>query len=196
MAKMTAPLLGFSASGKLADTLVYMTWKGLKTVRQYVIPANPNTEKQQTQRGFMTSANTAWHSVAWNAADLTAWNLRASLQAVVMSGFNVFVKLVLAALKVANTFGVLWKYIEGALTSTTAVLYVWDLVDNTTKCYYSTNKRTIEQNELAGTREEIGRWTFNLADLSPSTVYYVKFKNTAGVDVGETGIYTFETAAA
>src|SRR3989304_1243517 len=56
MAKLKAPLLSFGASGKLADTLVYFPWKGLAVVRSYVIPANPNSAGQQTQRGIPTGA--------------------------------------------------------------------------------------------------------------------------------------------
>ncbi|GAH49175.1 unnamed protein product, partial [marine sediment metagenome] len=34
MAKVRAPLMSFDARGKLANSLVYLGWKGLKTVRQ------------------------------------------------------------------------------------------------------------------------------------------------------------------
>jgi len=52
MAKVKAPLMSFDARGQIAKSLVYLGWKGLKTVRQYVIPANPKSSDQQTQRGF------------------------------------------------------------------------------------------------------------------------------------------------
>lgn len=50
MAKTTAPLLSFGASGKIADTLVYGSWRGRDYSRRYVIPANPNTAEQQLTR--------------------------------------------------------------------------------------------------------------------------------------------------
>jgi len=50
MAKVKMPLMSASASGKIANSLVYFTWKGLDVVRSYVVPSNPNTTSQQTQR--------------------------------------------------------------------------------------------------------------------------------------------------
>src|SRR3990172_1942130 len=74
MAKLKAPLLSFGASGKLADTLVYFPWKGLAVVRSYVIPANPNSAGQQTQRGILTESVASWHALGLDDDDLTASN--------------------------------------------------------------------------------------------------------------------------
>src|SRR3990172_6877572 len=74
MAKLKAPLLSFGASGKLADTLVYFPWKGLAVVRSYVIPANPNSAGQQTQRGILTESVASWHALGLDDDDVTAWN--------------------------------------------------------------------------------------------------------------------------
>ncbi len=46
MAKVTGPLMSFTASGKLADSIVYFNWKGIASVRQFIIPANPQSEGQ------------------------------------------------------------------------------------------------------------------------------------------------------
>jgi len=53
MAKVTGPIHSDSASGKLADAMVFATWKGVKYVRQYVIPANPQSSDQGDQRIIM-----------------------------------------------------------------------------------------------------------------------------------------------
>lgn len=50
MAKVTGPLMSFSASGKLADALVFFTHKGRNVVRQYLKPANPQTSAQGDTR--------------------------------------------------------------------------------------------------------------------------------------------------
>ncbi len=50
MAKVTGPLQSFSASGKLADSIVFAAWKGIAYVRQYVIPSNPQSSGQGDQR--------------------------------------------------------------------------------------------------------------------------------------------------
>lgn len=46
MAKVTGPLMSMTASGKLADTIVFFSWKGIATVRQWLVPANPQSADQ------------------------------------------------------------------------------------------------------------------------------------------------------
>lgn len=53
MAKVTGPLMSISASGKIADTLVFGSWKGRNVVRQYIVPANPQSDAQGHVRAAM-----------------------------------------------------------------------------------------------------------------------------------------------
>lgn len=92
MAKVKAPLFSFGARGKLGDALVYFPWKGIHAVRTYVVPANPNSAGQQTQRGYMGAAVTDWHNIGLIPLDVTAWNRHASTRPTPMSGFNSFCK--------------------------------------------------------------------------------------------------------
>lgn len=50
MAKVTGPLMSMDASGKLGDAIVFAKWKGQNYVRQFVIPANPQSASQGDQR--------------------------------------------------------------------------------------------------------------------------------------------------
>ena len=50
MAKVTGPLMSMSASGKLAKAIVFFGWKGVNVVRQWLIPANPQSEGQGDRR--------------------------------------------------------------------------------------------------------------------------------------------------
>jgi hypothetical protein len=50
MAKVTGPLMSMSASGKLADSIVFSIWKGTAYVRQWLKPANPQSTAQGDQR--------------------------------------------------------------------------------------------------------------------------------------------------
>jgi len=50
MAKVTAPLFSFTASGKIGDAMVFFGWKGLACVRQFIIPSNPQSAGQGFQR--------------------------------------------------------------------------------------------------------------------------------------------------
>jgi len=131
MAKVKAPLLSFSASGQIAETLVYFTWKGLNAVRQYVIPSNPNTALQQTQRGYMTAAVAKVHAAIVRAthpldqADISAYALLASLRATPRTWFNEAVKLWLDC-KVLADIPVI--YSDGETTSdaaAAATMQIW-----------------------------------------------------------------------
>lgn len=50
MAKVTGGLLSFGARGQIGKTLVMSKWKGIPYARQHVVPANPQTTAQQTNR--------------------------------------------------------------------------------------------------------------------------------------------------
>ena len=86
--------MSLGASGKLADALVYFPWKGLNVVREYVIPANPKTLAQTTQRGYLTEAVAKVHELQANAthplaaADISAYALWASVVKAATTWFN------------------------------------------------------------------------------------------------------------
>lgn len=90
MAILTAPLFSLNARGKLGNALVYLGWKGLKTVREYVVPANPNTAAQQTQRALMTAMVNAWKNYFTGSEGRDAWDRSALNDSRPMSGFNKF----------------------------------------------------------------------------------------------------------
>ena len=60
MAIVNGPLFSLEASGKLGNALVYTKWKGRSVVREYVIPANPNTLAQRYQRTYLKVLNFLW----------------------------------------------------------------------------------------------------------------------------------------
>lgn len=90
MAKVKAPFLSLGASGKLAGTLVASTWKGLKTMREYVVPANPQSADQTTQRNGFTACVAAWRNYITSAVERTAWDRSALASGKPQSGFNAF----------------------------------------------------------------------------------------------------------
>jgi len=60
MAVVTAPILSFSASGAIAKTVVFASWKGRGYARQYLVPANPKSTEQMLTRNTF-----AWLSDVW-----------------------------------------------------------------------------------------------------------------------------------
>jgi len=69
MARLTAPLLSFGASGALAKALVFASWKGIPYARTYVIPANPKSTAQQEVRGCFSTLNEMWKRMPQLARD-------------------------------------------------------------------------------------------------------------------------------
>ncbi|MBA7643920.1 hypothetical protein ES703_51654 [subsurface metagenome] len=106
VAKVTAPLFSFTASGKLADSLVFMSWKGLNTVRKYVIPANPKSDDQITQRAYMKAIVPGIHKAQirdthpLNTTDYAAYSALAAKLGKVMTWFNMICKLALDGMRI------------------------------------------------------------------------------------------------
>ena len=97
MAKLKAPLFSLGATQQLGKALVFFPWKGLDLVREYVVPANPKTSGQTTQRGYMTDAVDEIHSAQAHAApldetDIMAYSLWGSIFATPRTWFNQCVK--------------------------------------------------------------------------------------------------------
>ena len=96
MAKTTGPLFSLTASGKLANTLVYSIWKGIPYVRQLVIPTYSNTTDQAAMRDLVTDLSQGWKAGstidghAINATYKAAYATAA--EGMAMSGFNLFMK--------------------------------------------------------------------------------------------------------
>lgn len=61
MAKVTGPLFSLDASGGFGGSLVFGKWKGRNTVRQLVIPSNPQSQDQQDSRNQIRVVGTAQH---------------------------------------------------------------------------------------------------------------------------------------
>lgn len=88
MARATAPLFGFDASGKIGGALVFAKWKGRPYVRRLVIPKNPKSVKQVSVRSMMKFLSQKWAAIA--TADQDTWDVRADQN--IISAFNAYVK--------------------------------------------------------------------------------------------------------
>jgi hypothetical protein len=194
MAKVKGPLFSLSASGQIAKTLVYMTWKGIDDVRKYVVPANPNTALQQAQRGYVRSAIAKWHSVDWIALDKTAWNLLATTQAKVMSGFNSFVKLFVETSVAVKTFADCagCVIVPADVTATVTFQSALSGVKEATLKYGTSKTAMIESEDQA---VAVGVLEFSLAGLVASTKYFCKVIPKDADELAYSGIYEFTTTA-
>jgi len=194
MAKVQLPLGSFVARGQIGKAFVYFPWKGIACVRMFVVPANPNTSGQQTQRGFFTSAVDEYHAAGYNELDLTAWRLLAAQATSPLTYFNVVVREHVDAL----VAGLTWNSLHGGvITNVVADCFDFEIncdEDNLAKLFFGTTPGYMP-NEIIGSWLA-GVWTFSVINLSPSTKYYFYVKNTAVGKKGRTGIYLQKTAPA
>ena len=82
-----------SASGTVGNAITFSTWKGIAYVREYFIPANPQSTEQTNMRYAMTLIVAYW--ATQTGEQKAAWDAFASGTG--MSGFNQFVKRALYA---------------------------------------------------------------------------------------------------
>lgn len=86
MARVTGPLLSFDASGSVAGTVVFSKWKGRAYVRQLVIPSNPRSAGQTSNRAMMKFLAQQWAGLS--AAIKATWDDLAAANT--YSPFNAF----------------------------------------------------------------------------------------------------------
>lgn len=74
MAKVTGPLYSMTASGKIADAMVFFSWKGISVVRQWLIPKNAMSGEQGDQRLILGATGRVMGAVKATSAFETKLN--------------------------------------------------------------------------------------------------------------------------
>jgi len=201
MAKLKAPLLSLGASGAIAKAIVFFPWKGLNCAREYVVPANPQTTPQNTQRGYLTIIVGLIHAaqaLATNALDETdtmAYALWGSTYPTPRTWFNQAVKHYLdmrVAGKKADVFS--GGFTEGKSLSLDIGLSNESAKSghlNAGKIYYGTSKTALINSKDATINQVSHRITATLTGLTKNIKYFWQFRGTGTVDyIGHTsGIY-------
>lgn len=207
MAKLKAPLMSLGASGQLGKALVFFGWKGLDVVREYVVPSNPKTALQVTQRGYFTAGVAMVHTAQADAdhalveADQVAYAALASAKGKIMTWFNQVVKLwvdVAVAAKTACVYSD-WSIPVKTANAITCNLYFneetpSDLADG--KFYFGTSKTNLIHSKVAaiaaGDHAELSAEDCS-AFLTAGTKYYVQFRPDAAdpCEGADSGIYSF-----
>jgi len=193
MAIVKGPLMSIDARGAIAKTLVFLGWKGLKDVREYKVPSNPNTAGQQSIRGKMTAAVAAWHNIGFNLADKTAWDFKASLSKKPLSGFNQMVSEYIAAYVAVHVITVLKVITAGTIISTGFHALGTGVGTQAYKVWVGTNPRAL-LTSFSGSATG-GAIDITVTGLSASTVYYFKITCETASDDTESGIYKVTTPA-
>src|SRR4030043_2266595 len=196
MAKVTAPLFSFTARGKLADSIVFFPWKGIAAVRTYVIPSNPNSANQQTQRGYLSDAVAEWHAAGYSAGDNVAWNTFADLMKQAMSGFNRFCREFINEAILGNTWTSIHDCVISAVVTDGFTVNVTKVSGgDAPHLFYGTSKTALLTDEAMA--DQTGNdWEVALSGLAQDTMYYFTIKvGASGSDYGCLGVYAQRTAA-
>jgi len=196
MAKLKGPLFSLGATQQLGKSLVFFGWKGLDVVREYVIPANPRTTLQNTQRGYLTEAVSYIHQYQANPAeplgptDVTAYALLASVVQSATTWFNQAVRDWVRQ-RVAGLTGEIFFF--GSTTPGAGQLAV-DGRHAPTVCtagdfWYGTSKTALIHTQVAVVVP--GGQSATIAGLTSGVKYFWQFRPTAPAAVVGTrsGIY-------
>lgn len=90
MAKVKGAFGSFGVSGTVGKVYTFGKWKGVQYAREHVVPANPRTATQTTQRNHFQLGVDTWHSTDLTSYDKLAYSRAAQLDPKPMSGFNWF----------------------------------------------------------------------------------------------------------
>jgi len=197
VAKLKAPMLSFGARGAISKSVVFFPWKGIDAAREYVIPANPQTGAQKTQRGYLKDAVDEWHGANYSADDRTAWNRFAGILAEIMSGFNAYVRTFLNEARLGNVWTRMKNVVITAITASGCTIDVDAFhLGGSPTIRYGTSK-TFMPNTQAMVGDGPDHWDADLAGLEADTLYYFTITyGTSGTNYTRVGIYQFRTLAA
>lgn len=196
MAKLKGPLFSLGASGQIGEAIVYFPWKGLNVAREYVIPSNPKTSGQTTQRGYLAQAVESIHGAqSWaahllDATDIMAYALLGSTYATPRTWFNQAIKIIVDQL-VASKHPIL--YSDGSTTPGADQLEVKvtqvSAYATAGNFHYGTSKTALI-NTIAGTLAA-QTWSKTITGLTTGVKYYWQFKPTVPATSigGVSGIY-------
>ena len=188
--------MSLGAAGALGKALVFFGWKGLDVVREYVVPANPKTSGQTTQRGYLSDAVTRVHWAQARAtnpldeADISAYALKGSTQATPRTWFNEAIKMMVDCQVASKKYPL---YYDGAASPGVASLgmQMYAHLDAPTagKFYYGTSKTALIRSiaaTIAGS--SISK---TIPALTAGVKYYVQFRADAGdpAEGSYSGIY-------
>lgn len=183
--------MSLGASGKLGKVLVFFGWKGIDVAREYVVPANPKSSGQVTQRGYLTDCVAAIHaaqSVAdhpFGALDQTSQALKGSLFPTPRTWFNTIIKTWLDQ-RAAGLRSVIYhggEVVEGNTTLTISSDHTADGDNEITaaKLYWGT-KKTNMPNSMDMVVDG-DNWTHAvIVDLTNGVKYYCQIRPSEHAD--------------
>lgn len=165
MARLRAGILG-NLRGKVAG-VVGSQWKDKNYIREYVLPANPNTAAQQAQRSKMTDVVAFAKPLVGPVFNAYTDRFQKS-----MSGFNFFIKKNIAEFDGTPQLNNI-VVTEGKLSSILANTFTYDTADGNTILNWLTNLGNNGANDdkvfFAVYASDTGIWYFPDAETDRDT---------------------------
>jgi len=166
MAKVKAPLFSLEARGALAKTVVHFPWKGLNCVREYIIPSNPKSTAQMSQRGKFIEAVDNIHAsqrdgtFALGPTDVSAYALLASTFKTPRTWFNQIVKAYVDSI-LADKGPIIWQGANLVLTVSTQIeitVYATAGVPQHADVRYGITKTALLDTQEITKQEPVSMW--------------------------------------
>ncbi|MBA7573066.1 hypothetical protein ES708_14855 [subsurface metagenome] len=183
--------MSINAIGTIGKKLIFRERKKIKDVKKYVIPKNPKSEGQNTQRGYLRTAIEAWKTDGFNRLDFEAWGRLASIQKKILSGINIYTSLRINQLKEGKTWTKITDYYLESVGEPWAYIEFKCASDKNGKLYLGTSPHVMLEEWSAGCA--MGKYYITLLNLTKGTRYYFYVENTAENESARTGIYSFKT---
>ncbi len=204
MAKLKAPLLSLGASGAIGKTIVYFGWKGLDVAREYVVPTNPKSTAQNTQRGYLIAVVDAIHAAELDVTnplidvDKAAYALYGSTFPTPRTWFNQIAQRWLLA-EVKSEIAAIYangEFEDVGAGATTITMYNHQTQDQAGFMVCMTSKTAVIQSIAAD--GVLGVHTGAFTGLTKGVKYYFQFRPTEVADAkyaARSGIYYHVQAA-
>ena len=198
MAKLKAPLLSLGASGAIGKTIVYFPWKGLDCAREYVVPSNPKTTPQNTQRGYVIAVVAAIHAAQVDVTnplievDKSAYSLYGSTFPTPRTWFNQIAQRWLLA-EVNSEVPAIYangEFVDPATEEITITLFNHQTADQAGFMVCGTSKTALIKAVAAD--GVVGVHTGVFTGLTKGVKYFFQFRPTKVTDdrfVARSGIY-------
>ena len=198
MAKLKAPLLSLGASGAIGKTIVYFGWKGLDCAREYVVPSNPKTTPQNTQRGYVIAVVAAIHAAQVDVTnplievDKSAYSLYGSTFPTPRTWFNQIAQRWLLA-EVNSEVAAIYangEFVDPATEEITITLFNHQTADQAGFMVTGTSKTALIKAVAAD--GVVGVHTGVFTGLTKGVKYFFQFRPTKVADdkfVARSGIY-------
>jgi hypothetical protein len=193
MARVTGPLFSLSASGKLANAIVFSRWRGVLDVRSWVKPKNNQTVNQMTVRNNFSASVDFYHTLS--GADMEG--MRKVAENKPFTGYNQYIAWCRDCFEAGDTWVCIKDVSSSNVTSTGVHLHGTPSQSGKLKAFWGTTPGSwTDSFEEATSGDADVDHELTITGLSISTTYWYTLQYPlASSKYGYSGYFTFTTPA-